>query len=442
MPGAVRGLALHAVLPALQRAVHDGGGLAVVQLQRAALGREDLPQVAAVGHLDHVPVVQVEQLRRRPLHVVAGQVAVAADAFAVDGGLVPVQVQHDVAERAGPGRGQCLRHTAGREPALALHDVHAGRVGAVAVARPEGEADGAGNAHAGGAGGQLDERRRRRRVAVQRLGVEPPEEGCGGDGVPAEAEQVLQPQPAAVVGRQELRSAHARDLVAERPDGVQAHGLVAGGVADDVGVRAVGVVQAVVGGVEEDGLDEAAGRDGASGVAGGGHVVEEDPAEGAIQEVERLELGDLRVVQRRLRRREVGVDGKVDGAPGAEGHRHGTHSFHEVCGVMLRAGPPLRARRRLVYRLALARCRAASWRNVPVSAAPSPERSGRAAGRRARQASALPAARTRGCMPGERRERGGGALRARPRSWAERSNRRPDPAGPSASRRLRRRAAR
>ena len=172
MAGAVRGLALDAVLPALVRAVDDRRGLAVVHGQGAALGGDDLLEVVAVGHEDDVPVVQVEQLGRLPLDVVARLRALADDPVAVDGGLVPVQVEDDVAERGRAGGGQRLRHAARRQAALALDDVHARRVGAEAVAGAEGQADGAGHAHAGGAGGEPHERRGRRRVPVQGPGME------------------------------------------------------------------------------------------------------------------------------------------------------------------------------------------------------------------------------------------------------------------------------
>ena len=69
--GAVRRLALDAVLPALLRAIHDGRRLTVVHVQGPPLRGEDLLEVVAVRHEDDVPVVQVEQLGRVPLDVVA-----------------------------------------------------------------------------------------------------------------------------------------------------------------------------------------------------------------------------------------------------------------------------------------------------------------------------------------------------------------------------------
>ena len=153
VPGAVAGLALHAVPPALVRAVDDRRRLAGLERGGVPLGRDDLLEVVAVRHVDHVPVVQVEELARVPLHVVARQDALAADAVRVDRRLVPVEVHDDVGERGGAGRGQCLGHAAGRQAALALDDVHARRVVAVAVGGADAEADRAGEADAGGARG-------------------------------------------------------------------------------------------------------------------------------------------------------------------------------------------------------------------------------------------------------------------------------------------------
>ena len=303
MAGAVRRLALDAVLPALERAVDDRRRLAGVELERPALRRDDLLQVVAVGHVDDVPVVQVEELPRVPLHVVAGAVAVAADVVGVDRRLVPVDVQDDVVERGRAGRGQRLGDAARREAALALDDVHAGRVRAEAVAGAEREAERARDADARGAGRELHERRRRRRVSVERLRRRTAEQRRRGDRVAAEAEQVLEPQPLHGVGRQQAGAGRAGDLVAQRPHRVQAHRLVAGGVRDDVGVVAIGIAEVVVDGVEEERRDEAARRDRAAGMARGRHVVVEQRAERAVEQVERLEVRELVGRQRRRRRR-------------------------------------------------------------------------------------------------------------------------------------------
>ncbi len=256
--GAVACLALNAVPPALVCVVDDGGGLPRLESQGVALRRDDLLQVVPVGHLDDVPVVEVEELARVPLHVVAGDVPHAADAVAVDGRLVPVEVHDHVGEGGGAGRGERFAHAARRQPALALDEVHARRVGAVAVRRADAEADGAGDADAGGARRELDERGRRRRVPVERPGAEGAEQRRRRDGVAPEPEEVLQAQALRQARGQQRRVGHRRHLVAQRPHGVQAHGLVAGRVADEVGVRPVRVAELVVHGVEERGGDEPA----------------------------------------------------------------------------------------------------------------------------------------------------------------------------------------
>ena len=68
---------------------------------------------------------------------------------------------------------------------------------------------------------------------------------------------------------------------------------MAGGEGDDVGVLAVGLAEVVVQAVEEERLHEAPRGDRAAGVARGGHVVEEQGAERAVDEVDGLEVGEL-----------------------------------------------------------------------------------------------------------------------------------------------------
>ena len=116
VPGAVAGLALHAVAPALVRAVDDRRRLAGAQRERVPLRRHDLLEVVPVGHVDDVPVVQVEELARVPLHVVAGHVAVAAHVVGVDRRLVPVEVHDDVV-RATPSRPRRALRPRGRASA-------------------------------------------------------------------------------------------------------------------------------------------------------------------------------------------------------------------------------------------------------------------------------------------------------------------------------------
>ena len=98
MAGAVGGAAFDTILPALDGAVDDGGRLAVVEGQGETLGQGDLLPRESVGHIDDIPVVKVGQFRGRPLHIVAGCLAVATDPVRVDGRLVPIDMEDDIAE--------------------------------------------------------------------------------------------------------------------------------------------------------------------------------------------------------------------------------------------------------------------------------------------------------------------------------------------------------
>ena len=96
--GPVRGPALDAVLPAFDRAINDRGRLTVVEFEREPLRRGDLLPIEAVRHQDHIPVVQVGQLGRCPLHVLARRFLVAANPVRIDRSLIPIDMQHDVIE--------------------------------------------------------------------------------------------------------------------------------------------------------------------------------------------------------------------------------------------------------------------------------------------------------------------------------------------------------
>ena len=299
--GAVRGASLDPVLPPLGGAVHDGRRLGVAHLQRRALRRQDLAEVEPARHVDHVPVVQVGELERVPLHVVARLVAVAAHAVRVDGGLVPVDVQDRVAERGGAGRGERLGDAPRRESAFALDDVHFRGVAAIAVRQREREPERRGDADTRRAGRHFQERCRRRRVPVERLRLELHEQRRPAGRALAEAEQVLEPQLPAQVGGQQVRCGDARDLVAQRPERVQPERLVAGRVRDQVGVLAIRVRKVVAQGVEQQPLHEAARGDRAARVAGHRHVVVEQGAQRAVGQVEGFEiLEDPRVDAVRL----------------------------------------------------------------------------------------------------------------------------------------------
>src|SRR5665647_2422552 len=75
--------------------------------------------------------------------------------------------------------------------------------------------------HAGHTVREAVHRRLRRGVPVERFGVELPEQRGAGDGVAAEAEEVLEAQPLLLVGRQQGGRAGARHLVAQGPDRIQ-----------------------------------------------------------------------------------------------------------------------------------------------------------------------------------------------------------------------------
>jgi hypothetical protein len=184
----MRGAALDAVLPALHGAVDDRRGLRALELGGAALGGHDGQEVAPVLHVDHVPVVQVKQLHRVPLHVFAGAIGIATDVVGVDRGLVPVQVHDQVGEPGRPRGRERFGDAAGREATLTFDHVHARRIGAIGVARPESESQRRREAHARSAGRELDERRRWGRVPVEGLDPELDEERRAGRGVAAEAE--------------------------------------------------------------------------------------------------------------------------------------------------------------------------------------------------------------------------------------------------------------
>ena len=79
-------------------------------------------------------------------------------------------------------------------------------------------------------------------MPVERLGAEVREQRRGPGRIAAEAEQVLEPQLLAFFARQQLGRGDAHDLVAQRPQRVEAERLVPGGVGDDVGVLALRVL--------------------------------------------------------------------------------------------------------------------------------------------------------------------------------------------------------
>ncbi|MBS1196050.1 MAG: hypothetical protein H6R33_770 [Actinobacteria bacterium] len=181
------------------------------------------------------------------------------------------------------------------EPALPLDDVHPGGVGPVVVRRRQGQAQGGAEADPGSARGQLHEGGGGRGVAVEGLRGEPAEQRGGLGRVAAEAEQVLEAEAEAGLPGQGLRGADAHDLVPHRQHGVQAQGLVAGGVGEQVGVAAVGVGDVVVHGGEQGGGHEAPRGHRPPRVARLG-VVEQHRAERPVDQVVPGERADQEVV--------------------------------------------------------------------------------------------------------------------------------------------------
>ena len=254
----VGGLPLDAVPPALDRPVDDGRGLAVLHLQGLLLGGDDLLPVFPVGDKDHVPVVQVGQFRRRPLDIIPRRAALAADVVAVDRRLIPVDVEDHVLQRGGPRGGQGLADPAGGQPALALDDMDPRRVCTVVVERPQGEADRASQADARGARREADKGGRRRRMAVQNLGVELLEKRRFRDGVPPEAEEVFQAELEPLFRGEELGRRDPEGLVPHRPERVETHRLVARGKGDYIGILPFRPGDVIIQGIEKQPRQETA----------------------------------------------------------------------------------------------------------------------------------------------------------------------------------------
>ncbi len=326
----VRSAPLDPVLPSLDGPVHDRRRQAVLERCGGALRPDHLLHVLSVRHVHDVPVVQVRELGGIPLNVVARRPAFPADVVAVDRRLVPVHVHDDVVEPRRGGRRERLGDAAGSEASLALHDVHARRVLAEVVPGADRQADRRRHAHARCPGREPDERGRRRGVPVEGLRPELLEQRRLVHGVAPEAEQVLEAELHPGVVREQVGRADPHRLVAQRPHGVQAQGLVSRGVRDHVRVLAVGMRDVVVHRVEEDSRDEPAGGDRAARVARGGDVVVHEGAQRPVDQVERFELGRLVPAQRGLARDVRHVD--VARAPGSEGCLHCAflHSFRSV----------------------------------------------------------------------------------------------------------------
>ncbi len=135
--GTVRRAPFDSVAPAFRGAIHDRSRLTVVDAESGALCGDYLLEARSIGHTYHVPVIQIEKLRRRPLHVIAAARSLACDAFRIDRGLVPVEMNDDVAERCCSGRCESFCGTSWRKSSFTLDDVHARRIVGETICRRE-----------------------------------------------------------------------------------------------------------------------------------------------------------------------------------------------------------------------------------------------------------------------------------------------------------------
>ena len=248
-----------------------------------------------VLYVDHVPVVQVGQLARGPLHVVAGFRFLGADVIGIYGGLVPVHVHDQVGKLRRGGGGHRLGDAAGCKPALALYHMDLrGVSGPVNIGSRQGQPGRRPGTHPRRSRSQLDERSERRGMAVQSFRIVFPEEGSFGGRAAAETQQVLQAE--LVFLRRKFRPGRPQQLRAQRPEGVHAQGLVARGVGEDVALPALRVEEIVRHRGEEERLGDAARGNAAARVAGKGGEVVKDGAEDAVDKVYVFQGPDVGVV--------------------------------------------------------------------------------------------------------------------------------------------------
>ena len=328
--GPVRGAALDAVLPAFDRPVNYGGRLRI-EAGGELLRAEDLEEVVTVLDVDHVPVVQVGQLARGPLHVIAGFRFLGADVIGIYGGLVPVHVHDQVGKlRRGGGRHR-LGDAARGKPALALQHVDLRAISPVNIGRGQGQPGRSPGSHPRRPRRQLDERNERRGMAVQRFRIEFPEQGGFGGRAAAETQQVLQAE--LVFFRRQFRPGRAQELRAQRPEGVHAQGLVARGVGEDVVLLPLGVEEIVGHRGEEERLGDAARGNAAARVAGKGSEVVKDGAEGAVNEVYVFQGPDVGVVHLEPGGHYDVGDLVIAGAPLAERELGGLNGVEIDCRV-------------------------------------------------------------------------------------------------------------
>ena len=323
MTGAVRSAAFDAVLPAFDGAINNRGRLAVIEFEREALRHRDLLPIETVRHEDHVPIVEIRQLGRRPLHVIARRFPIAADPVRVDRGLIPIDVQDDVAQRSGSGRGQRFPYPARGHSAFALYYMYAGRVIAVKVGRGPSQAERRGNADARRAGAQPHERCGRGRMSVECFGAELFDERRACRRIAAEAQQIFEAQLRFFLGRQQLRRGDARHFIAQRPHRIKPERLVPGRVGNDVRVLPARVREIVIHCLEKQSLHETSAGNRTAGMTGERRVVEHRGAQRPVEKIQRFAMIERgRIKRLALFGHAIGcID--VDAAPRPERHDGG-----------------------------------------------------------------------------------------------------------------------
>src|SRR5512139_3513109 len=145
MSCAMGAFAFNPVLPALGGPVNDSCGLAVFDPDRQALSGEDLLEIHALGHVDHIPVMKVGQFHWSPLHVVAWLFAFAANLIRINRSLVPIHVENGVFQGCGTGCSQGFAYAARSHASLSVHKVDVGSACSVIIRSRESEPQGTGN---------------------------------------------------------------------------------------------------------------------------------------------------------------------------------------------------------------------------------------------------------------------------------------------------------
>ncbi len=195
----MRCLSLDSILPALGRSIDNRRGLMVVDRGGPSLRSENLVKVPAVWDQNNVPIVEIGDLHRVPLDVVARYVPIAADVVGVDGRLIPVDVENGVFQGGRTRCGHGFTGPPGCHTALTLHDVDAGCIIPVVIQRAKSEPKRACQANPRGASRESHKGCGRCGMAVERFRVEFQKEGCLGNRVATEAQKILQAELVALV---------------------------------------------------------------------------------------------------------------------------------------------------------------------------------------------------------------------------------------------------